>query len=81
MRLTPTATACEAGNRRLGDALDIIAQHLAVALRAALAEALATLSASRHVDRVVVFFVLCSVDGLVRKKSFDYFELIPVDSG
>jgi len=32
----------------LGDALDVVAEHLAVALGAALAEALATLAASGH---------------------------------
>ena len=31
-----------------GDALDVVAQHLAVALRATLAEALAALATSRH---------------------------------
>ena len=33
-------TASQAADRRLGDALDVVAQHLAVALRATLAEAL-----------------------------------------
>merc|ERR1712185_648081 len=42
------AAAREAADRRLGDALDVVAQDLAVALRAALAEALAALAASRH---------------------------------
>ena len=41
-------TACEAADRRLGDALDVVTEHLAVALGAALAEALAALAASRH---------------------------------
>ena len=40
---------------RLGDALDVIAKDLAVALGAALSESLASLSTSRHVVRVSVF--------------------------
>jgi hypothetical protein len=43
-----TATASEAADCRLGDALDVVAKDLAMALGAALAEAFATLSASRH---------------------------------
>uniref|UniRef100_A0A0E0CUB3 Uncharacterized protein n=1 Tax=Oryza meridionalis TaxID=40149 RepID=A0A0E0CUB3_9ORYZ len=35
-------------DRRLGDALDVVAQHLSVPLRAALAETLASLAAARH---------------------------------
>jgi hypothetical protein len=35
-------------DRRLGDALDVVAQHLPVTLRAALAEPLATLTAPGH---------------------------------
>ena len=42
------ATACQAADGGLGDALDVVAQDLAVTLRAALAEPLASLSASRH---------------------------------
>ena len=45
-----TATASEAANGGLGDALDVVTQHLAVALGAALAESLAALSTSRHFD-------------------------------
>ena len=51
-----TATASEAADRRLGDALDVVTEHLAVALRAALAEAFATLAASRHICWLVVGF-------------------------
>ena len=40
------ATASETADRGLGDALDVVAQHLAVALGAALAEPLAALAAS-----------------------------------
>jgi len=39
-----TATACKTADRRLGDALDVVAQNLAVTLRTALSETLATLS-------------------------------------
>ena len=42
------ATACQAADGGLGDALDVVAQDLAVTLRAALAEPLASLSASGH---------------------------------
>ena len=35
-----TATACETADARLGDALDVVAEHFAVALGAALAETL-----------------------------------------
>ena len=42
------AAAREAADRRFGDALDVVAQHLAVALGAALAQALAALAPSRH---------------------------------
>ncbi len=43
-----TATAGQAADGRLGDALDVVAQGLAVTLGAALAESLASLAASRH---------------------------------
>ena len=43
-----TASAGQTADGRLGNALDVVAQHLAVTLRAALAEALAALAASRH---------------------------------
>ena len=48
-----TATARETADRRLSDALDAVAEDLAVALRTALAEALAALatwSADTHVQ-------------------------------
>ena len=48
-------TACKAADGRLGDALDVVPEHLAVALGAALSESLASLSTSRHVVRVSVF--------------------------
>ena len=44
-------TASETADGRLGDALDVVAQHLAVAHRAALAEPLATLTTCRHCQR------------------------------
>ena len=47
------AAASKAADGGLSDALDVVAEHLAVALGAALSEALAALSASRHVDEVV----------------------------
>jgi hypothetical protein len=40
-----TATASQTADGGLGDALDVVAQNLAVALGAALAEALASLAA------------------------------------
>ncbi len=43
-----TATASETADGGLGDALDVVTQHLAVALGAALAEALAALATTRH---------------------------------
>ena len=43
--------ASKAADRGLGDALDVVAQHLPVALSAALAKTLATLAATRHVVR------------------------------
>ena len=41
-----TATASQTADRGLGDALDVVAQHLAVTLRATFAEALAALATS-----------------------------------
>ena len=41
------AAASETADRRLGDALDVVAQDLAVALRAALAQTLAALAPAR----------------------------------
>ena len=41
-------TACETADGRLGDALDVVAEDLAVALGAALAESLSSFSTSRH---------------------------------
>jgi len=43
-----TATACETVDGRLGDALDVVVEHLAVALGAALAETLTSLVTSGH---------------------------------
>ena len=43
-----TTAAREAADGGLGDALDVVAKDLAVALGAALSESLASLSASRH---------------------------------
>ena len=44
-----TTTASEAADGGLGDALDVVAQDLAVALGAALSEPLSSFSTSRHV--------------------------------
>jgi hypothetical protein len=49
-----TTTARKAADGGLGDAQNVVAQHLAMALGGALAETLASLSASRHVVLVVV---------------------------
>jgi hypothetical protein len=43
------ATTSQTADSGLGDALDVVAQHLAMALGATLPESLASLSASRHV--------------------------------
>jgi len=45
-----TATACQTPDGRLGDALDVVTQHLPVALGSSLAESLSTLAASSHDD-------------------------------
>ena len=42
------STTSEESNGGLGDALDVVAEHLPVALGAALAETFATLATSRH---------------------------------
>ena len=44
-----TTTACETADRRLRDALNVIAENLAVTLSAALTKALTTLSSAGHV--------------------------------
>ena len=49
-----TAAARETTDGRLGDALDVVAQDLAVTLGAALAETLTALAATRHVEEEVV---------------------------
>ena len=43
-----TATASQTADGGLGDALDVVAQHLSVALSAALSESLSSFSTSRH---------------------------------
>ena len=43
-----TTTASETANGGLGDALDVVAQDLAVTLGASLSESLSSLSTSRH---------------------------------
>jgi hypothetical protein len=48
-----TATASETADSGLGDSLDVVTEDLTVTLGAALAETLATFSASRH-DEVVL---------------------------
>jgi hypothetical protein len=66
-----TTTARETADGRLGDALNVVAKNLAVALGAALPKALATLAATSHDEsvggsvEVVVVIVL-----LMEKKSF-----------
>jgi len=45
-----TTTTRETSDSGLGDALDVVSQDLAVTLGAALAETLATLAASSHID-------------------------------
>ena len=47
-----TTTACKTADGRLGDALDVVTQHLAVALGASLSESLSSFSTSRHVDKL-----------------------------
>ena len=48
-------TASKTADSRLSDALDVVAEDLAMALGAALTETLATFSTSRHFERVVSF--------------------------
>ena len=43
-----TPTASQPADSRLGDALDVVTQHLAVPLGASLAQTLASLATSRH---------------------------------
>ena len=43
-----TATASQTADGGLGDALDVVTQHLSVALSSALSESLSSLSTSRH---------------------------------
>ncbi|EJK54771.1 hypothetical protein THAOC_25570 [Thalassiosira oceanica] len=50
-----TATTGETADGGLGDALDVVAKDLAVALGAALSESLASLSSSRHDDELIGF--------------------------
>ena len=46
-----SATASQAAYRRFGDALDVVPEHLPVPLRSALAQALSSLSSTRHFQR------------------------------
>jgi len=46
------ATASQAADGRLGDALDVVTQNLAVTLGAAFAQTLASLATARHSDEV-----------------------------
>ncbi len=48
-----TTTASQAADGGLRDALDVVAQHLAVALSPALAQTLATFATTRHVFSVI----------------------------
>ncbi len=50
-----TTTASEAADGGLSDALDVVAKNLAVALGAALAEPLASFTASRHFRMSLMF--------------------------
>ncbi len=45
-----TTSACETADSGLGDALDVVSQHLAVALGTTLTESLSSFSSSRHID-------------------------------
>jgi hypothetical protein len=45
-----TPTTSQAADGGLGDALDVVAKDLAVALGSALAQSLASFSSARHVD-------------------------------
>ena len=59
-----TTTASQAADRGLGDALDVVAQHLAVPLGAALAETLATLTTTRPC-RLLSVLMLVSLSSLL----------------
>ena len=47
-----TSAACQTANSRLGDALEVVAQDLAMALGTSLSESLSSLAASRHFDKL-----------------------------
>ena len=49
-----TTTACETADGGLGDALDVVAQDLAVAAGSTLAKSLSSFSAARHFEVVEV---------------------------
>ena len=44
-----TSTSCQTTDSRLGDALDVVSQHLTVTLGASLSESLASFASSGHV--------------------------------
>ena len=52
-------TASQAADGRLGDALDVVPEHLAVALGASLSEPLASLSTSGHCWLLVLVLKCC----------------------
>ena len=52
-------TACKAADGRLGDALDVVTEHLAVALSASLSESLTALATSRHCCWLLVLKRCC----------------------
>jgi hypothetical protein len=63
-----TTTASETTDGGLGDALDVVAEHLAVALGAALAESLTALAATRHAVELQVTARLRLFIGLQMQK-------------
>ncbi|EJK66205.1 hypothetical protein THAOC_12887 [Thalassiosira oceanica] len=63
-----TATTSETADGGLGDALDVVAKDLAVALGAALSESLASLSSSRHDECICVCKRRSNCDWRIRER-------------
>ena len=66
-----TATSSQTADGRLRDALNVIAQHLAVTLGATFAEALSTLTASGHDSLLESFVLRCRLAFLCVGRSLD----------
>lgn len=62
------AASCQTPDGRLGDALDVVAQHLAMALGASLAQSLSSLTATGH-----FFLLMVGVWGFGSTKNKEYY--------